>query len=159
MMGQKEVKKKEMQGKKECYCITLCRAEGALTAFYDEHLRGLGITVKQYCLLTNLDEMEEANAGELAVQVNLERSTLTRNIKLLQSKGWIYDRAEAGRRPHRYALTQEGQQVVLKARQIWDQTQEEVEKIIGEEDLPGFLEILHKLRRLGDCKTLVHMIK
>lgn len=135
--------------KTDCYSIALCRAENALTAFYDERLKEAGITVKQFCLLENLKGLQEANTGELAERVNLERSTLTRNIQILITRGWIYDRAEAGRRAHQYALTEEGMQILERASKIWDEVQTEVEDIIGKDNVGMFMETLYKIQNLN----------
>ena len=80
--------------KSKCYCITLCRAANAITAYYDEGLQSTGMTTKQFSLLLHLSRLEEASTGELADYVNLERSTVTRNLKILVEQGWVYDQAE-----------------------------------------------------------------
>ena len=80
--------------KSQCYCITLNRAGNALMDFYDDVLSEAGITTKQYSLLIRLNRLGQANVVELAEYVNLERSTVTRNLKTLISNGWVYDRAE-----------------------------------------------------------------
>ena len=87
--------------KSKCYCITLCRAANAITAYYDEGLQPTGMTTKQFSLLLHLSRLEEASTGELADYVNLERSTVTRNLKILVEQGWVYDKAEPGKRNHR----------------------------------------------------------
>lgn len=133
----------------DCYGIALCRAENALTAFYDEKLKSTGITVKQYCLLENLYQMEEANTGELAERVNLERSTLTRNIQILVTRGWIFDKAESGRRAHQYALTEAGIVIMEKASKIWDEVQNEVETLIGKDNVEVFMDVLYRIQNLN----------
>lgn len=135
--------------KTDCYGIALCRAENALTSFYDERLKQVGITVKQFCLLENLKILQEASTGELAERVNLERSTLTRNIQILTAKGWIYDRAESGKRAHKYALTAEGLTILNKASEIWDVVQNDVEEIIGKDDVKNFMDILYRIQNLN----------
>lgn len=135
--------------KSSCYCISLCRAENALTAFYDKQLDSLGITIKQYCLLNNLNKLQEANTSELAQKVNLERSTITRNLKILISKGWIYDKAKPGQRAHKYSLTDEGIAIHKKASELWQLAQQQTEDIIGKEKLNDFLDTLYKLQNLN----------
>ena len=135
--------------KSSCYCISLCRAENALTAFYDKQLDSLGITVKQYCLLNNLNKLQEANTSELAQKVNLERSTITRNLKILISKGWIYDKAKPGQRAHKYSLTDEGIAIHKKASELWQLAQQQTEDIIGKEKLNDFMDTLYKLQNLN----------
>lgn len=135
--------------KSSCYCISLCRAENALTAFYDKQLNALEITVKQFCLLNNLNRLQDANTSELAQKVNLERSTITRNLQILISKGWIYDKAKPGQRAHKYSLTDKGIAVHKKASEIWRITQQKTEDIIGKEKLDDFMETLYKLQNLN----------
>lgn len=135
--------------KSSCYCITLCRAENALTAFYDNQLKSIGITIKQFCLLDNLDKLQEASTSELAQKVNLERSTITRNLQLLITKGWIYDKSKTGQRAHKYSLTDEGIEILKKASELWKSTQQKTEDIIGKEKLDDFMDILCKLQTLN----------
>ena len=135
--------------KSSCYCISLCRAENALTSFYDYQLKSIGITVKQFCLLDNLNKLHEASTSELAQKVNLERSTITRNLQVLLTKGWIYDKAKSGQRAHKYSLTNDGINKLKSASALWRLTQQKVETLIGKEKLDTFMEILYKLQDLN----------
>lgn len=121
--------------KSKCYCITLCRAANAITAYYDEGLQSTGMTTKQFSLLLHLSRLEEASTGELADYVNLERSTVTRNLKILVEQGWVYDKAEPGKRNHRYAVTEAGQQKIEEADVIWEQLQENLNEMLGEDNM------------------------
>ncbi len=135
--------------KSSCYCISLCRAENALTDFYDSQLKAIGITVKQYCLLNNLNQLHEASTSELAQKVNLERSTLTRNLQILITKEWIRDHAKAGQRAHKYSLTEKGSEILAKASKIWQNAQQMTEHIIGPEKISSFMDTLYKLQSLN----------
>lgn len=135
--------------KSSCYCISLCRAENALTTFYDNQLKCIGITIKQFCLLDNLNKLHEASTSELAQKVNLERSTITRNLQILITKGWIYDKAKSGQRAHKYSLTEEGITIHKKASELWKHTQQKAENIIGKEKLNDFMDILYQLQTLN----------
>ena len=135
--------------KSNCYCISLCRAENALTTFYDDQLKSIGITIKQFCLIDNLNKLQEASTSELAQKVNLERSTITRNLKVLIAKGWIYDKAKSGQRAHKYSLTGDGIEIHKKASELWRLTQLKVEAIIGADKLEDFMETLYQLQNLN----------
>ena len=139
--------------KSKCYCITLNRAGNALMDFYDDVLSEAGITTKQYSLLIRLNRLGQANVVELAEYVNLERSTVTRNLKTLISNGWVYDRAEKNKRNHQYALTQKGKEQIQKTAQYWDKCQKEILDMIGEEKVHIFMEVLYKIQDLQKTKN------
>ena len=68
--------------------MTINRAGNAIMDFFMILLFAeAGITSKQYSLLLRLSKLKQANVVEIAEYVNLERSTVTRNIKILISKG------------------------------------------------------------------------
>lgn len=134
--------------KSKCYCITLCRAANAITAYYDEGLQSTGMTTKQFSLLLHLSRLEEASTGELADYVNLERSTVTRNLKILVEQGWVYDKAEPGKRNHRYAVTEAGQQKIQEAHVIWEQLQENLNEMLGEDNMQTLRSALYKIQEL-----------
>lgn len=110
-----DIMKNQSINKSRCYCIWLCRAANAVTAFYDEELKDAGISAKQFSLLINLGRIDEASTGELAECVKLERSTLARKLKALQNAGWISDMAKEGSRSHRYVLTETGREQLKRS--------------------------------------------
>lgn len=72
-----------------CYCTNLRRCANAISDFYDKELKETGMSIAQYCLLINLKRMENANITHWAERVGLERSTMVRNIKVLEARGLI----------------------------------------------------------------------
>lgn len=134
--------------KSKCYCITLCRAANAITAFYDEGLKQAQITTKQFSLLINLARLGEASTVELADFVNLERSTVTRNLKILLENGWVCDRAKPGSRSHRYAVTETGEKKLEETEQLWEKMQEKMDAFLGRENAQMLRESLHRLQEL-----------
>lgn len=134
--------------KSNCYCISLCRASNAVLDYYDRKFAEKNITTKQFSLLINLSRMEEANVAELAEYVNLERSTVTRNLKLLLARGWVCDLAKKNSRGHRYALTTAGEEQLHACLPIWDACQNEIRDFLGEENVQLFTQLLYHLQTL-----------
>lgn len=134
--------------KSKCYCITMCRAANAVTSFYDEGLKSAGITTKQFSLLIHLSRLGEASTVELADYVNLERSTVTRNLKTLLEQGWIEDRAGEGRRNHKYAVTQKGMEKLEETDRLWEEMQKKIQAYLGEEKAGALMESLYLLQQL-----------
>ena len=74
-----------------CYCANIKRAENKITALYNRHLEKAGITRGQYALLANIERNPGISVSALAETMDLERTTLVRNLKPLEA------RADCGR--------------------------------------------------------------
>lgn len=135
--------------KSKCHCVTIRRAANAMTEYYDEALRELDLTTSQYSLLKNLYRLETASTSELAEHVNLDRSTLVRNLKPLQERGLIADLAKKNARNHKFALTERGIALLEEANPRWEQAQAEIKAYLGEENVDLFMEMLYKLQELS----------
>ena len=127
-----------------CNCINLRRASNAITQYYDGFLKPLNITVSQYSLLNNINRLEQASIQKLSDAVGLERTTLIRNLKPLFDKEFIeYDDKQG--RTNIIKLTLIGHNMIEKIKPLWQEAQNNVDEIIGEENI---LEIRGMLRRL-----------
>ena len=131
----------------ECYCIHLRRSAGALTDLYDKALRPFGLTVAQYSLLTHLARMGSANITQWAERVGLERSTMVRNVRVLEEKAWISIVDGRGRR---FALTESGKKLLASAASVWEEAQAKVARCVGEEDIEALLRISEKVQHINE---------
>lgn len=123
---------------RSCHCINLRRASHLITEIYNRRLEPAGMTVNQYSILTNLSRMTGCSVTQLAAELELERTTLVRNLKPLLANGWILDTAQAGRRDRSLLVSAEGEKAVQEARAYWQEAQKEVEERIGRETLELF---------------------
>lgn len=128
-----------------CYCTNIRRSSGILTDFYDEALKESGLTIAQYYLLINLSRLEKANITHWAEYIGLDRSTMVRNVKLLQSRDYIEETEGNGKT---FKLSPTGSETLKKAQQDWGRAQAELEAFLGEEDTAELLRIARKLQRL-----------
>lgn len=135
--------------KSQCHCITMRRASNAITEYYDKALKELDLTTSQYSLLKNLGRLENASTSDLAEQVNLDRSTLVRNLKPMLEKGLIVDLAKENARNHKYAVSEAGWALLERANPIWEETQKEIKAYLGEGNMEFFMEMLYKLQELN----------
>lgn len=125
------------------------RATNAITDYYDQALQSLDITTSQFSLLINLNRLEKATTTQLADYVNLERSTVVRNLKLLQSKGYVIDLSKAGERNHCLVVSESGKDILHKGEPIWEQVQDNIKDFLGRENVDFFMEMLYKLQELS----------
>lgn len=128
-----------------CYCTHLRRSANALSEFYDAALKETGLTVSQYNLLVNLSRLGSANITRWAERVGLERSTMVRNIAVLESRGMVEQSPGHGKV---FALSPAGREALERAVPIWEAAQRRLEGFLGEEDAAAILRIGAKLRLL-----------
>ncbi len=121
----------------QCYCANIKRAEHKITALYNRYLEEAGITRGQYALLVTIEQNPSINVSNLADRMDLERTTLIRNLKPLENRKLIQDTAQCGR-SRSLELTEEGQQVLNHARIFWQKAQDELEARLGTERIEQF---------------------
>ena len=136
----------------ECYCTNLRRSANAVSDFYDNALRDTGLTIAQYYLLINLSRLESANITHWAQRVGLDRSTMVRNIKLLESHNLI-EKAEGHGKT--FTLSAIGEKTLEAAVPVWNEAQKKLELFLGKEDSEAILRIGSKLQNLKEADIAV----
>ena len=118
-----------------------------LSEIYDASLKPAGVTVAQYYLLINLSRLGSANITHWAQRVGLDRSTMVRNIKPLQARGYVETTEGRGKV---FTLTSEGKHVLELAVPLWECAQEKIQAALGDDDAQALLRISEKLQEI--CK-------
>lgn len=131
--------------KTSCYCINLRRLSNLITNKYDKHLQEINLTVNQYSLLVNINQLEICSVSDLAIYVGLERTTLVRTLKPLFDKKLIEDISETTQRNRQIKITQKGKEILEKGKPLWKQAQKEIEDKIGKDNILVLSEIFSKL--------------
>ena len=114
-----------------CACATTRRASRAITQLYDSWLRPHGIEAPQFAILNLLDALGESNQATIGARFDLDKTTLSRNLKLLHEKGWIALARGADRRERTVTLTSAGRARLAAARPAWRNAQAAMEKALG----------------------------
>ena len=128
-----------------CYCTNARRSSNILSEYYDAALCDTGLTVSQYFLLVNLSRLGKANITHWAEWVGLDRSTMVRNVKVLEKYGYL-ELAEGNGKT--FALSEKGKTVLEKAVPAWEQAQSQMETLLGKEDAKALLRIGAKLQQM-----------
>lgn len=116
-----------------CVCATFRKATRALTLLYDAYLRPAGLRVTQYSLLKNVIAREPVSVNQLAEATVTDRTTLTRNLRVLQQNGLIRIQEGEDRRSREVTVTPRGREAVAKATPCWEQAQAHVVGQVGAE--------------------------
>ncbi len=127
-----------------CLCTSLRRAAQLSSEIYDDFLAPSGLKVTMYRLLKQIRDSEFGTLTELAALVGLERSTLGRNIKVLERRGLVIRTEGADERGSSVDLTEAGLSALEEAEPLWSRAQEELHRRLGD----GAEELLTVLRRL-----------
>ena len=125
-----------------CACATIRRASRAVTQLYDTWLRDHGIEGPQFALLTMIERLGECNQRTMGQRFDLDKTTLSRNLKLLKQRGWIDVSPGADARERRVALTPEGRRRLAAARPAWRKAQSQLRSALRGHDWDTMLRVL-----------------
>jgi len=116
-----------------CYCAALRAAARKSTALYDEALAPAGIGIAQFSLMQRIRRAGAAvPLSDLARLAELDRSTVGRNVKVLERMGLVTEVAGEDRRETAVALTEAGRAAIRRAWPLWQEAQRRVEAALGE---------------------------
>jgi DNA-binding MarR family transcriptional regulator len=116
-----------------CISTRVRQLSRIVTRVYDDALRPLGITASQFTLLTQLAQQDGITAVEIGHTLDIEKSTLSRNLKRLLALGHITMDPPAGRRGRGLHLTPNGENVIKQAYPVWMDAQSRTVKTMGAE--------------------------
>ena len=116
-----------------CACMNLRRTARLIAQFYDQKLQPGGLRNTQFTLLVTLRHQGPIAITQLAGLLGLDRTTLTRNIRLLQKDGMIGEQTGQDARVRLLTLTKKGEAAVAKAAPHWKKAQAEFLKKFGKE--------------------------
>jgi DNA-binding MarR family transcriptional regulator len=116
-----------------CLATRVRQLSRIITRLYDDAMRPLGITASQYTLLAQLASRDGITAVEIGHELDIEKSTLSRNLKRLLALGMIIMDPPAGRRGRGLHLTAKGQVVLKDAFPVWQAAQARSVAVMGVE--------------------------
>jgi DNA-binding MarR family transcriptional regulator len=131
-----------------CMLANVRRAARAVSRRYDREARKLGMTAAQFSALTHIREGKGRTTGELAELGSMDRTTLVRNIALLQKKGLVRV-LEADRGNGKvYELTTKGEKLVEEALPFWRKAQADLAEEMGVEAFHDTIKSLKVLSKV-----------
>ncbi len=129
-----------------CICATLRQVSRVVTQAYDTALRPLGMTAMQFNLLMVVRAVGEARISQLAEWMDLDQTTVTRSMKLVEGAGWVEAVETEDRRVRSFRMTESGNALLGKAEKRWNAVQQELLAGIGEKDWKTARKMLAKIK-------------
>ena len=114
----------------------------ALTAISDRALSPIGLKTSQFNLLVVVTL--EDRPARICAGLQMEESTLSRNVERMQRKGWVQLSAGPDRRSHSIKITAKGRRLLEKAYPIWLEVQREIGRRLGAEGTAALKRIAAK---------------
>ena len=114
-----------------------------MTKLYDNELLNSGLKITQFVILKYLKHLKKSNLNKLAFEMNYNRSTLGRNVKILEKKQFIKISKESDKRELIMRVTNKGSKALKNAQSCWEIFNEKITNTIGNEKKKLLLEILN----------------
>jgi DNA-binding MarR family transcriptional regulator len=117
-----------------CTCFHLRRASRLTTQLYDRELAAVGLSLNQYSILRR-SERQPRRLGELADELGMDRTTLTRNLKPLLQAALLQQTRGEDARQRLIGITEQGRARLLAARPHWQKAQRHIDDAFGHENV------------------------
>lgn len=116
---------------KTCIASRLRLINRVVTNIYDDALRPFGLKISQGNILIVTAKMEVANPVKVCEYLQLDISTLSRNVELMRKNGWLEIVPGEDARSHPFRLTKEGKRLIDKVIPAWEKAQAEAKELLG----------------------------
>ena len=132
-----------------CACATVRQAARAVTQLYDAWLRDTGLEAPQFALLMALDKAGAQPQGAIGLRFALDKTTVSRNLRLLEARGWIEPVKGVDRRERRVALTAVGRRRIRTASAAWTRAQADLRSGMTVAEWNQMFRALRKMARVA----------
>jgi DNA-binding MarR family transcriptional regulator len=119
----------------ECVAVRVRMLNRAITNIYDDALRPLGLKASQLNILIVTAKLGLARPGQVCEILQLDASTLSRNVKPLQAHGWVEVVPGEDARAQPFRLTPKGKRLIEKAVPAWEEAQRRASELLGNEGI------------------------
>ena len=119
----------------ECVASRLRMLNRAITNIYDDALRPLGLKASQLNILIVTAKLGLARPGQVCEILQLDASTLSRNVKPLQAHGWVEVVPGEDARAQPFRLMPKGKRLIEKAVPAWEEAQRRASELLGNEGI------------------------
>jgi DNA-binding MarR family transcriptional regulator len=131
----------------EGVCLGGCvrKLNRMVSAIYDNALASAGLKTSQFSVLVSVANRRQARPAELIKLLQLDESTLSRNVERMCARGWLRLVQDSDRRSHLIEVTDKGQALIRKCLPAWQKAQIEVSRRLGTDSVAELRSALRKL--------------
>jgi len=133
-----------------CSSLKLRQLSRRVSQHFDRIVGEAGLRTTQYSLLSHITRLGPIRPGELAAEMEMEPSTLTRNLQPLIAHGWVAIGAGADGRSRSVEATDAGRAKRSEAQREWKRAQTALNERLG----PQRVIQLHSV--IDECLALMN---
>ncbi|MEW5724706.1 MAG: MarR family winged helix-turn-helix transcriptional regulator [Thermodesulfobacteriota bacterium] len=127
---------------RDCLAHKIRQLSRVITGIFDQALRPYDLKISQINIMAVVAARGPAEAEEVSQILNLEKSTLSRNVGRMRAKGWLTLVKRENGRGKALALTEEGARLLVKVFPVWREAQERAAALLGREGAAAVAEIM-----------------
>jgi DNA-binding MarR family transcriptional regulator len=120
-------------GPKGCSSQKLRQLSRRVSQHFDHVVASAGLKTTQYSLLSNIVQLGPVRPGDLADRLEMDASTLTRNLQPLVAQGWVEIGPGEDGRSRLVAATPTGREKRAQAQREWKRAQVAFNARLGDE--------------------------
>lgn len=114
-----------------CTNLKLRQLTRRVSQHYDQRMAAVGLKTTQYSLLSHIDRLGPVRLGALAEAMEMDASTLTRNLQPLQAQAWAVVGPGPDGRSRQVTLTDAGRAKRAEAQRVWKSAQLALNERLG----------------------------
>lgn len=127
---------------KGCTNLKLRQLGRMVNRHYDHHLSAVGLKSTQYALLSFVVKLGPIRPSDLARHLQMDASTLTRNLQPMVAQGWLRVGAGENARSRLIEATAEGEALRAEAHRAWKAAQTALNRRLGVEQVAALHDLL-----------------
>jgi DNA-binding MarR family transcriptional regulator len=137
---------------RDCIAVRVRLLNRVITNLYDDALRPLGLKVSQMNILVVAAKLGLARYAEVCEILQLDTSTLSRNVERMRARGWLEVVPAEDARTQPFRLTAHGRKLLERAVPAWEEAQRQAKKLLGDDGIAVLGKAAKKLGMpLADC--------
>ena len=133
-----------------CTCGKLREAARAVTLLYDNAFKSSGLLSTQLGVLHIIYNSASITISELAGELGMDRTTLTRSLSVLEREGLINISSGKDQRTRIVTITPKGRTSMGKAIPLWNEVQRKVKQEMGENSWRELMQNLGQFLKVTD---------
>ena len=132
-----------------CKCIGLRKASNNLTKIYNSALIKVDLKITQFSTLKNNQKLGKTNIRDLSSELELDRTTVLRNIEKLIKMDLVSYKYENDDKNKIIQLTTVGKSKLREAIIIWEETQHKYIKALGIKNYKKIDTLITKISKIN----------
>jgi DNA-binding MarR family transcriptional regulator len=130
---------------RNCIAVKVRQLNRVITNVYDDALRPLGLKISQLNVLVAAAKLGLAEPTKLCEILQMDASTLSRNVDRMRAKGWLEIVSGEDGRTQPFRLTPRGTRLLEKAIPAWERAQHRAAELLGPDGVAAVATTARKL--------------